>query len=134
MFKTAHDAALEGLEPLLLQAEAREAIRRNAARVIARTADDFAIDPHGSGSLGFRRRSKKFGEVLASQGGKHAISDAVGQHVGPLGHSRGRDADGLGGGCDRAPKQFDGASFKHDGAKVSTLTAIPQARLPSTGF
>ena len=49
MFKTAYEAALEGLGHLLRQGEARETIRGNAARVIARTADDFAIGSHGSG-------------------------------------------------------------------------------------
>lgn len=49
MFKTAHEAALEGLGHLLLQGEARDTIRSNAARVIARTADDLGIDGHESG-------------------------------------------------------------------------------------
>lgn len=134
MFKTAHQAALEGLGHLLLQAEARKTIRANAARVIARTADDLGIGGHGSGRLGLCRRCEQFREALSGQRGEHAISDAIGQHVGPLRHSRGGDADGLGGGCDRAPKQFDGACFKHDGGKVSTLTMILQACLPRAGF
>lgn len=66
-----------------------------------------------SGCLGFRLASEKFRKMLASESGQDAISEAIREFVGPLGHSRGGYSNSLGSGCDRSTKKLYGASFKH---------------------
>lgn len=72
--KTAHEAALEGLGHLLRQAEERKTIRANAARVIARTVQDLAIDCHGSGlGRAASRAEEDVGEVELHPGRDAAL-------------------------------------------------------------
>jgi hypothetical protein len=72
---------------------------------------------HGGLLLG----SSEFGGLAllaalhASHGSKDAISNARWQRVGPLADGLRGDTYCVGSGCDRSTKQFNGASFKHDG-------------------
>lgn len=80
----------------------------DAASKASSDQEDGKEAGHGLGLGRCVHARHELGKMLLGESCKNTIGNAVGQSFGPLGHSRGGNADCLGCGCDRASEKFNG--------------------------
>jgi dihydropteroate synthase len=129
--QTAYSLVTEALDVLIRRAQLMEANRCNQAgdsklnrsvvvledaQICVSTSSESAANDQEDGKEAGHGLSldrcvharHELGQMLLGESRKNTIGNAVGQSFGPLGHSRGGNADCLGCGCDRASEKFNG--------------------------